>query len=320
MGYTHYWTQQRNFTVAEWAEVSADIGAILKEAQHNQGIALADCGGEPKTSPVFTAKDIGFNGLGDDSHETMLIRRVRKPSEYEGDRVGWEFCKTAQKPYDLAVTACLSYLSTITRKNDPATGEPIIGTEAFSVSSDGDASDWVAGVDMARKALPRYANQIDIPMDILKAGRWCAPWVNLKDSGTSSRACAAYEVHFCVDGCGYVLKPKTGESHCFPTHADLARWLQLRQRAVFKKGGHTGFGGYGKIEEDIWNSTGGFDKARHDRIGNAQAKALANLFPVPPEHAKQPPAYVRPGEMPDNSGRQFCYSLRDLLNLANKAT
>ncbi len=317
MGYTHYFTQLRSFTTEQWVEVRTDIEAILKEAEHNQGIPLANGHGEPKTRPVINASMIAFNGLGDDSHETLLINRaMRRKPKYPGDeRPNLDFCKTARKPYDAAVTAVLCYLSTVTRQDD-SNGEPIIGTEAFTVASDGDGSGWVAGLELARKALPRKANQLDIPMDIMRSDRWCAPWV-------SQRPECEFEVRFCVNGLGYVLKPSTGESYCFNSHVALAKFLDENKRAEFSKGGYVDFGrfsdSYGRVEPDIWNATGCFDGERNRRLGRAQNKVLQRLFPVDAEHAKQPPAYVRPGEMPNNAGREFCYDLADLLKLADAA-
>jgi hypothetical protein len=75
------------------------------------------------------------------------------------------------------------------------------------------------------------------------------------------------------------------------------------------------FGNYtddiGKVEPNIWNSTGSFDEARHARLMRAQARALMPLFPAPPEHAQKPPAYVRPGEMPEPATNAYYFS--DLL-------
>lgn len=39
-----------------------------------------------------------FNGVGDEAHETLAISRTTED---------FDFCKTARKPYDLAVTASL---------------------------------------------------------------------------------------------------------------------------------------------------------------------------------------------------------------------
>lgn len=318
MGYTHYFTQRRSFTKPEWTQVCADIGDILKEIQHNQGIALANGMGDPGTSPEITPDRIYFNGVGDDGHETMCIHRAipkatAKDKLYKMNPAA-TFCKTARKPYDAAVTAVLCYLTTCTRKTAPITGEPIIGTEAYIATSDGAGNAFVAGLDMARKAIPRLANVIDIPMDIMKADRWCPPWV-------SDSTCKGYSVNFCIDGKGYVIKAATGESFCFESHLALAKFLDCSKQATFKTGSRSShpFGGYGKVEPDIWNASGSFDPARTARIGKAQAKVLARLFPVDPGRAQQPPAYVRPGEMPDNAGRDFCYSIADLFKLAESA-
>jgi hypothetical protein len=310
MGYTHYWTQKRNFTIARWQEIITDLKVILDHAQHIEGTVLADGSGEGGTSPEFTDDHISFNGLGDDSHEGFYIQRRRTLESWQTkDQLGWAFCKTARKPYDRVVTACLAYLSTVTRREEPKSHEPIIGTEAFSVSSDGGSEDFLAGVDLARIALPRCANVIDIPMDLMKDDRWCMPWVNCKTK--------IYEVHFCVDGHGYVLKSRTGESYRFESHEVLATWLHRRRYAAmpgWKPAFVSNFGSYGYDEPNIWNATGSFDRTRQDRIGKAQAAALKKLFPVPVENAHQPPAYVRPGEMLSVNKEELCYSLSDLLN------
>lgn len=312
MGYTHYWNQGRNLTKAEWLTVATDVRAILTYAQHECDIALAGPMGEGGTAPEVNDKHISINGVGDDCHETFFINRViRKKPRYAGECTDWGFCKTARKPYDAVVTALLCYLSTVTRREDPATHEPIVGTEAWSVSSDGFGSDFLVGLDLARKALPQYGNVLDIPMDVMKSDRWCAPWVD-------ARGQTQCEVRFCVDGYGYVLKD-TGESYQFETHLALAQFLDGNKVASFKTGGSTGWGSYGREEPNIWNASGSFDKERHDRIARAQVKILSKLFPVDPACAHQPPAYVRPGQMPDNAGRAFCYNIGDLLNLANAA-
>jgi hypothetical protein len=147
-------------------------------------------------------------------------------------------------------------------------------------------------------------------MAVMQDDRWCAPWVDCKSK--------LYEVHFCVDGRGYVVN-KLGESRCFESHAALAQFLENTKQATFSKGGQTSFGTYGKIEPDIWRASGSFDEVRNDRIEKAQTKALRSLFPVDPARASKPPLYVRPGEMPDNGGRSFCSSVADLLKLGATA-
>ncbi len=271
--------------------------------------------GDGGTQPEFGDDVIMFNGVGDDSHETFDLHRKRKLEKWQskGD-LGRNFCKTAHKPYDRVVTACLCYLSTVTRREDPTTHEPIIGSEALHVSSDGHGNDFLSGLDLARAALPQYANLLDIPMGVMQDDRWCAPWVRFDRKGR-------FEVRFCIDGYGYILRPKTGESYRFETHEGLAKFLDGTKRAYWASW-RPGYISWGKAttmdypagESNIWNATGFFDQARHDRIRKAQDRVLAKLFPVPMQHAHQPPAYVRPGEMPENAGREFCYSVDELLN------
>lgn len=292
MGYTHYWTQTRSFTKEEWIEVSADLAEILSYVENDLGVPLAGGMGEAGTRPRFGAGAIVFNGVGDDAHETFSVD-LKRSRAYTGATLGWACCKTARKPYDVAVTACLCYLSSV--------------AGVFSVSSDGSGSDFVLGLDAARKALPNKANQLDIPMGVMQADRWTGPWVHgYPESG--------FEVRFCVDGKGYVIRSKTGESYCFETHRDLGLFLDRTKFAEFRSGGSTGWGGYGRVEPTIWDAMGSFDQARHKRLARAQAKVLRQLFPVPPEHDQQPPAYVRPDTMlrPEEKG-EFCYSLRELL-------
>lgn len=298
MGYTHYWTQKRNFTREEWADVHEHIGAILKDVQHIQGIALASMNGDANTSPEFFPTYIGFNGVGDDAHESFKINFKRK-KEWEGGRIGGDFCKTARKPYDLAVTACLSYLSSVVETHD--------------VTSDGDGTDWLDGVEEARRAVPRFANVLDIPMSIMKEARWCAPWV-----GGSQLHKTPFEIHFCIDGKGYVLKPRTRESYCFESHVALAKFLDRTKQVKFSRGGGTSWGRYEAVESNIWNSYGSFDKARHDRIARAQRQALEPLFPVDPSCAQQPPAFARPNEMPSPETPSY-YSFSELLTAAENA-
>lgn len=291
MGYTHYWTQKRSFTADEWTEVSADIGRIVSYAQTHTGIALANGMGDGGTSPEFDAKSIRFNGLGDDSHETFVVYRMRC-REWEGGTLGGSFTKTARKPYDPVVTACLCYLSSV--------------AETHSVSSDGKGADFLAGLAVARVALPEKANVLDIPMDVMRDDRWTGPWISgHKDCGFHAR--------FCVDGFGYVERGDGKEWYRFESHKALAEFLDANKYARFPRGGSTGWGGYPAHEPAIWNATGSFDKARHDRIARAQAKVLRTLFPADAAHAFPPPAYARPNEIPSREEAPFCYSLDELL-------
>jgi hypothetical protein len=71
MGYTHYWTQTRDFTREEWSQIVEDFEALLKDVQHVQGIPLANGMGEPRTTP----RDHGRQSL-------FQRRRRRRPRDH----------------------------------------------------------------------------------------------------------------------------------------------------------------------------------------------------------------------------------------------
>jgi hypothetical protein len=150
MGYTHYWTQKKDFTQVQWARLSCDVRDILIEARKH-GIQTGDYAGGGL--PQFEADRIAFNGLGEEAHETFYIDRKReRPDEYRrkcGIKTGWGFCKTARKPYDIVVTAVLIYLHTVWK---------------FDVSSDGDYPDWVAGHTLVTKAIDNFCFVIPVPL------------------------------------------------------------------------------------------------------------------------------------------------------------
>lgn len=299
MGYTHYWNQKRDYTKDQWKQICEDIQLILNDVEHVQGIPLANGNGDPGTHPILDANEIYFNGLGDDSHETFCVYKKRPPAPAHRKRSerGWDFCKTARKPYDLAVTACLSYLSSVVESHD--------------VSSDGDGADFIEGVEEARRALPRYANILDIPMGVMQADRWCMPWVN-------AHQCDPYEVHFCVDGFGYVLCGK--ESYRFNSHQELAKWLDdTKSPAVYVAARNLGWGSSTPNREpNIWNAYGSFDERRHKHIAKLQKQQLGMLWPIPADRAHQPPAFVRPMQFPAQAER--AYSFSDLLNLQSEGS
>lgn len=85
-----------------------------------------------------------FNGLNDDAHETFYVDQGNDE---------WSFCKTARKPYDVAVTAILAYLEG---------AHP----DKFSVGSDGDSDDWQAGIKLLKTALGTKAAFAQVPAEI----------------------------------------------------------------------------------------------------------------------------------------------------------
>jgi hypothetical protein len=98
-----------------------------------------------KKKAVFNGKKIWFNGLYEDGHETFIVEQIYKPEDWETPcpREGnkwFNFCKTAYKPYDLCVTACLIILKHYLKDN-------------FLVYSDGDDPDWEKARKLVQKTL-----------------------------------------------------------------------------------------------------------------------------------------------------------------------
>lgn len=77
---------------------------------------------------------IGENGLGSGSYESVYIPRVIDEEDYfvsKDEGLYFEFCKTAYRPYDIGVTACLIAL----KHHFPK----------CIISSDGEEKDWLDG-------------------------------------------------------------------------------------------------------------------------------------------------------------------------------
>ena len=88
MGYTHYWTLQNGIEQSLWDKFLEGARQIIGTAE-DAGILLED---DSAGSAIF------LNGVGAGAHETFSIT---------SEDVGYDFCKTAQKPYDTVVTAIL---------------------------------------------------------------------------------------------------------------------------------------------------------------------------------------------------------------------
>ena len=114
MGYTHYWAFQEKPSDKKFAEFIEGVKQIVATAEE-AGIAI----GEQK----YESNYVSFNGVEHEAHETFYIDLN---SHDDG------FCKTAEKPYDMAVTASLIL------------AKKLFGSD-ISIKSDGDWKDWESG-------------------------------------------------------------------------------------------------------------------------------------------------------------------------------
>ena len=96
MGYTRYWERTEKPITEDFLE---EVKEIIRDCA-KKGIAIRGWSGEGK--PTLTTDKIAFNGNGkadkDLSHETFSI---------SNNETGFDFCKTARKPYDYAVRRVL---------------------------------------------------------------------------------------------------------------------------------------------------------------------------------------------------------------------
>jgi len=132
-GYTHYFTWHQTPTEAALKQCVAEMNLLI-EARKNI-LVSPDAPGSVPASPKVETSHVDFNGVGENAHE---------PFVFPGEN-GFNFCKTAAKPYDEVVTACLL----VARDHFPS---PVL-----SISSDGSWDDWVEGAKLYASVFGRPA-------------------------------------------------------------------------------------------------------------------------------------------------------------------
>lgn len=105
-GYTQYWSHG-GFTTAQWKKLLAATKKIISAATRN-GILIAGPHGTGKPEPTRT--HIALNGVGLGSHESFFLSRA--PQDFE-------FCKTAEKPYDAVVVSIMAVAKKINKTFEP---------------------------------------------------------------------------------------------------------------------------------------------------------------------------------------------------------
>lgn len=133
MGYTHYFTCNPA-PKGQAQAIEKKYQRAIKDCQSIVKAYYAEFGGLSGYTAHTTIGAYGgvmVNGKGDEGHEDFCLTE-----HYNQNESG--FCKTAQKPYDIVVVACLAVLKH--RLGD-----------CVSVSSDGDAKEWEDGIKLARK-------------------------------------------------------------------------------------------------------------------------------------------------------------------------
>lgn len=138
MGYTHYFEQARPFTEAEFAAIGEAVRKIIAASDVKIVREYDRTDEEAEITPDL----IAFNGEGDDGHETFWLERGTVGGTFQ-------FCKTARKPYDEVVVACLLAIE-------------MIAPGALDLGSDGGIADWMDGRALVAEALGAPALEIPV--------------------------------------------------------------------------------------------------------------------------------------------------------------
>lgn len=127
MGYTHYWSWKKRPSAAKLQAAIRDIAKVVRSAASG---FLAGGNGEGK--PLVTPTEVAFNGSSGDSYETFAFPGDF-PEGTDDSSDGFNFTKTARRPYDAFVTAALI----VVRQH--------FDTDVLEIRSDGDPEEWIDG-------------------------------------------------------------------------------------------------------------------------------------------------------------------------------
>jgi hypothetical protein len=106
MGYSHYFNRPEKLAQKTFNNLRDEVEEIIKKSN----VAIVGSMGERGTKPTLTNELISFNGSGSYSHETLHIPRVIVEGEdfyTKENNLAFQFCKTAEKPYDKVVVEVL---------------------------------------------------------------------------------------------------------------------------------------------------------------------------------------------------------------------
>ncbi len=149
MGYTHYWNQKTvpthykekvNKVLIEVQILLERMPLMATTAGQDGDEKIILCGGDGTGKPDISNERICFNGdekRGLD-HETFHY-------EFNEETLDFDFCKTARKPYDMAVCLCLLSLAN--------------HIEGFEFTSDGDIDDWQPAIDFYLEMNKNYKSE-----------------------------------------------------------------------------------------------------------------------------------------------------------------
>jgi hypothetical protein len=143
LGYTQYWEPTGEFTTAQFTELKLNTAKIIEVAKQPPYKIGIDTDGSNDTT-------LSINGcvLNEDPEEMdddELEELTHETFELFANHVGtFNFCKTARKPYDTVVVACLI----------AAEAAAVKAGFTMNLSTDGEIEDWQRGTALFTQALP----------------------------------------------------------------------------------------------------------------------------------------------------------------------
>ncbi len=147
MGYTHYWSYlpESEQWQAAFPRLLGDTSVIL---DHLTARGIATAGAHGSGAAALTATNIVFNGAAPGDYESFVLGTTQDPNTrhhtHRGELFTWDFCKTARRPYDLAVTTVLL------RARQLAPWHFAIGSDGYW------DSDWKAARDLLGELFEPY--------------------------------------------------------------------------------------------------------------------------------------------------------------------
>jgi hypothetical protein len=184
MGYTVFFEQNRPFTTSEWGNIRAAVIPMFNRLKQIKG-------GNGTGRPIIDNSDIVFNGDNSKNEDHGTFRLSKNGN-------GFNFCKTARKPYDRFVKAVLIVA------NFYAPG-------ALEVSCDGDDEPdcWTEGLQIA--TIYAYGVPGRSP---------CSPLQTAKEIADNVKAVGDFRNGNLLDGKSPSKWIQDHAKSCDPSHSD----------------------------------------------------------------------------------------------------
>ena len=106
MGYTHYFQRPEKLAKKTFKSFRNEVEEIITKSK----VTIVGSMGKRGSDPIITDELVSFNGSGSNSHETLHIPRVIVEGVdfyTKENNLAFQFCKTAEKPYDKVVVEVL---------------------------------------------------------------------------------------------------------------------------------------------------------------------------------------------------------------------